>query len=165
MAKATYVIKTIWIAVLISLAIASVLTASALAQTDWREIAPGNPNIPARARAILWPQVRMDAQNCVTQGRWSVCFGNQLPILYMQRFGNGEVLPRLAISPLRCKNPVIGELECFLDLWPSWAPTHRNYPEACSIWEKKPGGPFEGRLVGGPLDGFGISCPSRLVLE
>ena len=101
-------------ATLVSGATFLLLYGLASSQTDPRSL--GARDLPARVKAIVGLPPTMDAQNCVTWGRWEVCFGSNPPVANYVQYPEPGPFHFIDIGPLRCKNPVIGDIECRMRL-------------------------------------------------
>lgn len=171
MTRVRYVAQILVIPMFVALAAAVLPDTAAWAQKDPFTLA--SPEIPARVKAIVGLPPTMDASNCVTWGRWEVCFGGQLPIARMIR-PDPPVGPFLLIGPLRCRNPAVGETQCamvFMTPWVANDPDFRRRnphwrSNACRIvgWTEKIQGSTEDKGFGGEPQQFFINCPG-VVLE
>lgn len=123
---------------------------SAFAQTDWRRLQASD--LPARVRAVAGLPHTLDAQNCVTWGRWQVCFGNEPPVAKFRAHPTGMLgetgvpIIFLRVENFLCINPLVGKSECEMLL-----NTDGFGQSLCHI---------TGKAVT-----FQIRCPTGLVLE
>lgn len=166
MTRAGYVARILVIPMFVALAAALLPDTAAWAQKDPFTLSP--PEIPARVKAIVGLPPTMDAQSCVTWGRWEVCFGSQLPIARMRVFDLPEIGPRLFIAPLRCRNPAVGETECAMEFMTPWVANDPDFRRRNPHWRSNACwilGWTQSKGFGGEPQSFTIQCPSGLVLE